>query len=464
MNKPNVLLLYCDQLNSKYLGTYGHKEVKTPNLDAIAARGVKFTNAYCNNPICTPSRMSLLTGLYPSTHGYYGLYGDEPDGLYSMFKHFKDAGYRTGALGKLHTPRYWVEKECDYVYDEFLDFPKYLEGAGVYEDNDNRFYEGVVTGTTSKLDYENSCEAVLSKLSARFFNQQVEKNEKKKTHDVEPWFAWVSYARPHQPYTPSEPFASMYDPATIELPPTSDKEKDSVKEQRVDEKTLRNCVSKYMGLITQIDHSIGRLIDTLKENGQLDNTIIVFTSDHGDFAGEHGLYSKIGGISYSAITKVPLFFADYRKNMKNYSIDDIIESVDVFPTICDMAGLAIPDTIQGYSHYKLLKNQPFNSRTSALTENAYRKALATKEFRYVSNLETERDELYDIVNDPYELINLIDDERYAVARLDMITKLSKRLQRSRKPYNTINGFWYDHEYDEDRRINLNKVKEINPQW
>ena len=117
-NKPNVLFLFADQFNARCLSAAGHPDVKTPNLDRLANGGTRFENAYVQNPICTPSRMSFLSGLYASTHGYYGLYGREPDQqLTSMFSYFKEHGYRTGALGKLHTPRYWIERDCQFVYD-----------------------------------------------------------------------------------------------------------------------------------------------------------------------------------------------------------------------------------------------------------------------------------------------------------------------------------------------------------
>jgi arylsulfatase len=463
MKNPNILVLYCDQLNARMTGFGGHPTVQTPNLDALASRGTVFNQAYCNNPICTPSRMSLLSSTYPSTHGYYGLYGTPPESLTSMFKHFSEQGYRTGALGKLHTPRYWVEKDADYVYDEFLEFPKYLEGAGLYEQNDNRFYEGVVTGKPSKLPYDHSCESVLTKLALRFFNQDVERNEKVKPD--EPWFAWISYARPHQPYTPSEPFASMYPPETLDLPPVSESEKLSIRERRsdVEDSKLRECVSCYMGLVSQIDHSIGRLMEELEESGQLENTIVVFTSDHGDYAGEHGLYSKIGGISYRAITRVPLFFVDFRSTHQQTS-EAIIESVDVFPTLCEMAGFEAPDTVQGISYASEIRGESQTVRDSALTENAHRKALATRDFRYVANLENETDELYNIVDDPWELNNLAGNPEFSGVTADMSSRLLKRLATARKPRNTLNGFWYGHHYDADGRMDMTINAIPDAQW
>ncbi len=178
--QPNILILFSDQLNARCFSCEDHPDVKTPNLDRLAARSVRFSNAYCQNPICTPSRMSFLSSLYPSTHGYYGLYGCEPEARYTnMFAYFKEFGYRAGALGKLHTPRYWVERECQFVYDEFIEFSKYLERAGLYEQNDNRRFterqDGVLRdGSTSLLPLEHSCESALVKQTVRFLRNEGE--------------------------------------------------------------------------------------------------------------------------------------------------------------------------------------------------------------------------------------------------------------------------------------------------
>ena len=205
---PNILFLFSDQFNARCLSVAGHPDVQTPNLDRLAHEGVRFENTYTQNPVCTPSRVSFLSGLYPSTHGYYGLYGREPDqAMTSMFSYFREQGYRTGALGKLHTPRYWIEKDCQFVYDEFLEHPNYLEGAGYYDENDNRPFNGNRNGKLSNLPFEHSCESVLVKQTVRFLRNLGEPADR--GADDVPWFAWVSFARPHSPLTPSEPFASM---------------------------------------------------------------------------------------------------------------------------------------------------------------------------------------------------------------------------------------------------------------
>lgn len=444
----------------------GHPDVQTPHLDRLAHEGSRFTHAYANNPICTPSRMSFLSGMYPSTHGYYGLYGQEPQhSLTSMFKHYKEQGYRTGALGKLHTPRYWVEKDCQFVYDEFVEHPTYLEGAGLYDVNDNRPFTGNRDGQTSHLPLEHSCEVALAKQTLRFMNNEGEPKDRGRAED--PWFAWVSFSRPHQPYTPSEPFASMYDHDRISLPPISESEKGDILSQRsqIQETELRKMVSAYYGLVSQIDYAIGMILDALEQRGELKNTVIVYTSDHGDYAGEHGLMEKKGGISYQAITRIPFIVRYPGQQAKGTVYNELIESVDVFPTLCELSGMDSPHTLQGISLLPILNGQEQDLRKDAYTENPYRKALATKQWRYVANLHGQQDdELYDLQEDPWELHNKIHDSKYEPIRQQMLRKLLDRSVRASKPSTTINGNWHDHVYDEDGRIDLNHCGQANEYW
>jgi arylsulfatase A-like enzyme len=463
--KPNVLFIFSDQHNARCLSSAGHPDVKTPVLDKLASAGMRFENAYCQNPICTPSRMSVLSSLYPSTHGYYGLYGPEPSTpFYSMFRHFKEHGYRTGSLGKLHTPRYWIERDCQFIYDEFIEHPKYLEGAGLYEQNDNRKFSGPRDGETSAIPLEHSCESVLAKQTIRFMRNEGEPSDRGNSDD--PWMAWVCFARPHQPYTPSEPFASMYDPQQISLPPSSDTDNELFKNSRTrnGEAKIRKILSAYLALVSQVDYGIGMILEELERTGELDNTIIVYTTDHGDFAGEHSGFEKCGGISTRAITRIPLIVRFPDKVKQNFVCDEMVESIDIFPTLCELSGIEIPNTVQGLSLKPLLQGDTAAIRKDCITENPYRKAIATKRYRYVANLEDEKDELYDQKNDPWELNNLNDDPEYKDIAQELCRRLFHRVTQARKPVHTLNGFWHNQKYDEAGLINLNECGEITPYW
>jgi choline-sulfatase/uncharacterized sulfatase len=456
--RPNILFLFSDQHNARCLSSAGHPDVKTPNLDGLASRGVRFTNAYANNPICTPSRISFLASLYPSTHGYYGLYGPEPQQrMTSLFEWFADHGYRTGALGKLHTPRYWIERNCQFVYDEFIEHPKYLDAVGLYEQNDNRAFSGNRDGETSDMPYEHACEAVLAKQTMRFIDNLGEPKDRGPAEA--PWCGWVSFSRPHQPWTPSEPFASMIQPEAVTLPPTSADEKQRTRDQRgnLPEERLRKLTAAYLALVAQVDYAIGQILEGLQQRGQLENTIIVYASDHGDYAGEHGLVEKCGGISYRAICRVPLIVVDPRRPGRVQAgavRDQPVESVDVLPTLCDLADLPTPDTVQGQSMLPLLGEDPRPIRQTALTENVHRKSLCDGRYRYVANhgIHGEPDELYDTQEDPWELNNRIDEPALAGVAQRMLRELLRRTVLARRPVTTLAGGWHNHPLDRDGRV------------
>lgn len=457
----NVLFLFADQLNARCLSIAGHPNVQTPNLDRIAAEGVRFENAFAQSPVCTPSRMCFLSGLYPSTHGYYALYGREPDQrITSMFTYFGENRYRTGALGKLHTPRYWIERDCQFLYDEFIEYPKYLEGCGLYDSNDNRSFTGWRDGERSAIPFEHSCEAALAKQVIRFVQNQGEPNDR--GDSTAPWFAWASFSRPHSPLTPSEPFASMYPPDECVLPPSASVEAIASQPERIrrvphlgaapDERIVRKMVSAYLGLVSQVDHAIGMILDFLESEDLLRNTIIVFSSDHGDYAGEHGLWSKLGGISSRAITRIPLLIRDPDGRIAPHVEHRVVESIDLFPTLADMCNLPVPDHCQGHSLFRCLDDpSTLWPRTDALTENAYRKALATSQWRYVANIWPQHDELYHVADDPWEMNNRLQDPDCRDVVLEMQRKLLDRVVRARRPITHFTGPKWRHDYDRDGR-------------
>jgi arylsulfatase len=454
--RPNVLFIMADQHNARRLGCAGDPDVQTPALDRLAAEGVRCTNAYANNPICTPSRLSFLTGQYPSAHGYYGLYGREPASpLYSLMRHFREAGYRTGAVGKLHTPRFWLERDLQFVYDEFVDFPKYLDAVGLYERNDNRAFvpgaEG--EGQTSLLPVEHCCERVAAAQALRFIRNEGEPRDRGAADA--PWLLWLTFSRPHQPYTPSEPFASLYDPARLTLP-----ERGAY--PCADEAQLRRIVARYLGLVAQVDDAIGRVLAELAARGELERTIVVYTSDHGDYAGQYGRYEKKGGLSFSAICRIPFLVRFPAGLPQGVVTDALIEAVDLFPTLCVLAGLPVPNTVQGRPSAALTgRGAP---RDSALTENRWRKALQTARYRYVANLpgQGERDELYDGQRDPLELHNVVDEPAYAPVGADLQRLLLDRVVRAAHPTTVMGGGWHDHHYDLDGRADLSQPRRVSP--
>jgi choline-sulfatase/uncharacterized sulfatase len=464
-DRPNILFLFSDQHNARCLSCADHPEVQTPHLDRLAAEGVRFGNAYTQNPICTPSRMSFLASLYPSTHGYYGLYGREPqESMTHLLGWCRARGYRTGALGKLHTPRYWVERECQYVYDEFLEYPTYLEGAGLYAENDARNFNNRRDGEASRLPLEHSCEVALARQTLRFIRNEGE--PKDRGPDEAPWCAWVSFSRPHQPWTPSEPYASMYPPESLSLPPNAAPEVAGMHPSGgyPEEPRLRQLLAAYLGLVSQTDHAIGLILEELEARGELERTVIVYSADHGDYAGEHHRVEKHSGISHRAITRIPLIVRYPQTVAQGEVCDAMAEAVDVFPTLCDLAGLETPRSAQGRSLLPLLGGDPQPVREDCLTEGPYRKALATPQWRYVANIDGQPDELYDQQDDPWETRNRIDDPACAEVAARLQRRLLDRLARARRPVTVLNGGWHNHAYDEDGRLDLAGCGGTNLRW
>ncbi|MBI3974451.1 MAG: sulfatase-like hydrolase/transferase [Chloroflexi bacterium] len=226
----NIVLLMADQFNARCLGVEGHPEAKTPRLDVLAASGTRFTRAYVQNPICTPSRISWLTGLYPHNHGYFGLSGPNAAWLPPAFAHFRAHGYVTGAVGKLHCPGGWLEPHLDYRREAYpygdpfrtSDYGEYLRCAGLLVDRDDDLLpEWAAVGgrgqsldaRPSRLPYERGVDHWTAAQAIHFLQTRPRDR---------PFFLWVSIPRPHQVSTPSQEFWDIYPEERLTLPPNAD--------------------------------------------------------------------------------------------------------------------------------------------------------------------------------------------------------------------------------------------------
>jgi len=281
--------------------------------------------------------------------------------------------------------------------------------------------------------------------------------------------AWMSFARPHIPLTPSEPYASMYDPRSIHLPPFGDAESPVWRELReaqgngtFDEPELRRKVAAYLGCASQLDAAIGMVLRELEERAELDNTIIVYSADHGDYAGEHGLHQKTHGIRARSICAIPLLIRFPSRVTAGRTCEEIAEAVDVFPTLCELSGGEAPLSVQGRSLLPLLGDDPRPVREDALTENMYRKSIATKRFRYVACAENEEDELYDQIDDPWEQRNLIHGSEHRGIIRDMQKRLHARLVSARRPITAFRGMWIGHRYDESGLLDPTSLGDLRP--
>ncbi len=462
--RPNILFLISDQHNAKCLGVAGHPDVKTPHLDRLAAEGVRFTHAITQNPICTPSRVCYLSGQYPHNHGYYGLRGPCPPALPHLFDQFHAAGYRTGAIGKIHCPDDWVERACDTFLEAYgpgngrgSDYAQYLDGLGLLEDRDDTVLQEWremggggqgLDARCSRLPYEHCVEGWCAAEAIKFLATNADR----------PFFLHVSLPRPHETYLPSEPFWSMYEESALTLPPNADYDMSGkpphfqarrkaqeapaarmwIFEPRTYEAGRRRVLRGYLGCVSQMDHAVGQILEKLRELGLEENTIVIYTADHGDFAGEHGIIEKAPGIGADAITRIPQIWRWPRRFAAGHVCDQFVETVDLAPTLLSLAELEPADTHDGHDLTALLTGGSEPVREVAVTENPWTHTLYSARYKlvhYQPEMFAGQDvgELYDLQNDPWEMENLYCQPEYQLTVQRLRTALLNWLITTARP-------------------------------
>jgi arylsulfatase A-like enzyme len=393
--KPNILFLFSDQHNADVLGCAGHAEVKTPNFDRLAGQGARFTRAYCQDAICVPSRVAIFTGLYPRTTGVL-TNGDPlafPDRVHALQAVLKAAGYQTAAFGKRHLKLGGPEVDAWDVSattinakqdpsDEDYETWVRAQGQGAAYEHDFGGNKSPLLSHVSDLPADKTAEAYTAAKTIEFLRT--------KRKPDQPFFLWCSFQRPHQPYTPPAEWAKQYDPAKVRLP-------DSLREppehlppmlQRLrqsrqggwclglaaeDENLYRTYIACYYALVAEMDHYVGAILDTLKDVGLDQDTIIVYSSDHGDFVGHHGLSEKaaMGHNVYEETLRVPLIVRFPGRVKQGLVSSDLVELVDLYPTFLDLAGVARPEgyRLAGRSLVPALAEGKPVGRKFAVSEN-----------------------------------------------------------------------------------------------
>lgn len=451
--RPNVLWLMSDQHNANCTGYAGHPNVRTPNLDRIAARGVHFRQAFANNPICAPSRISFITGQYIHSHGMVGnnLAEYPESNNETLACQFRRYGYQTGLFGKAHMVRKWDEAGFETIrYTDLCDalrtdpqsthYFRYLDDLGLadyYEEGTPKpGQEYTMDGSApATLPYKHSIEHYTGEETLRFLRDR---------DTSRPFFAFMSFQRPHSPIAPAAEHYHMYDPENIVLPdnafdflenrlagkPTFMREIiESGREYPLattDRQRLKRCLASYFALISVIDGEIGRVLDWLEKTGELENTVIVYTADHGDFAGEHGLFHKNLGI-YDSIHRIP-FLLSWPGGPQGKVCDELIEAVDLFPTLSDLCRVPLPEICEGESVAPVATGQA-PGKDAAFCEwdcpdlNRRVGAIRTRRYRLVFYGGPEGGELYDHQSDPGETRNVYNDPDYAATRQNLTDRL-----------------------------------------
>jgi arylsulfatase A-like enzyme len=490
MARKNILFIMCDQLRYDYLGCTGHPTIQTPNIDALAARGVIFSNTFCQSPICGPSRASIYTGRYLSTHGSMSNHAALRVGEKNIGHHLNGLGVRTVLVGKSHVVpdkdgmnRLGIDLESaigrhlaqggfevherddgvhpdtlvrpDLPYNEYLKEKGYTEDANPWHwaansvDKDGGVRSGWFNDEVdrpARVEDEDSETPYMTRRAMEFLAQD----------DGEtPWLLHLSYIKPHWPYVAPAPYHDMYSADDVIPANRSDAELENPNPlakhfmERVAGKTFsreearEKVIPAYMGLITQIDDQLGILFEFMEKRGLLEDTMIVFTSDHGDYLGDHWMGDK--DYFHDASVKIPLIVVDpdNSADATRGTVDDApVESIDLLPTFMDFHGGEIPyHILEGRSLMPKLRGeavewreynvseydyscQVFRPKTGRAARDCRSYMIATKDWKYIY-APGYRPVLFDLKNDPNELTDLGSSDAHAHICQDMFNKLAE---------------------------------------
>ncbi len=440
---PNLVVICSDQHHPLITGYRGHPCIQTPNLDQLAAEGTHFTKAYCNSPVCTPSRMSFITGKY--THQvdswFLGCPLDRKEMTWSRKLH--EAGIPTTMFGKMDfCGEYQDGGFTDYkiikkrpAYDPYpRQTPMYSRLAGyIRKDKRGHVYNAGVRQdmVTDGSDGYNDAKGFYD--HDRIVTEWAVDYLKKKGKETEgkPWAMYVGLMFPHWPYTVPKRFFDLYYPDNIRLPhdahfpndrlhPQIRNMQDALDLGDVTEPVLRKVISAYYGMITSMDERVGEIIRELKNQGLYENTNIVYMSDHGENLGEHGLFFK--QCSYEASVGVPLIVKGPGLPA-GQRIDHPVTLVDLYPTIMDWYGLDGEADQPGTSWLPLIKDPGSREKGYAFSEyhgNFFKQdwyMLVKGDYKYTYYV-NDRPTLYNLKDDPLELCDLAGDDQYGALLRD----------------------------------------------
>jgi arylsulfatase len=424
-SRPNILLLMADQFRPDCLGAAGNRVIHTPNLDRIAAEGVRFTNAYSSMPTCTPARSGLLSGLAPWNHGMLRMAGGIAQRYpVEMPRALSDAGYYTTAIGKLH---YHVQRNTHGYHQALLDESGREETPDFRSDYRSWFWSQAphlnpdATGLGWN-DYDARPYALPERLHPTAWIGDTAARWIEGYNRSEPFFLKVSFERPHSPYDPPERLWRKYQDAA--LPPAvvgSWAAKYAKPSGNVSDAwhgdfgaaQVRRSRQGYYGSVEFVDEQIGRVLEALHRRGWTDETLIVFLSDHGDMLGDHHLWRK--SYAYDASARVP-FLMRMPNGAKGAVNPNVIELRDVLPTFLDTAGVSSARPLDGRSLLPFASSKPTDWRPWLDLEHGicyspdnHWNALADARHKYIFHARDASEQLFDLAADPNELRDLSSD-------------------------------------------------------
>lgn len=441
-SKFNILFLVADDLNTD-IGSYG-APVKTPNLDRLAGRGVRFDRAYCQYPLCSPSRSSFLTGRRPNATGVLTNPGRNP-----LSPHFRERIPATVTLPQLFKQHGWFAARIGKLFhygvpldigtsslDDYKSWDLAINPRGRDRDGLERVFSlipGQYGGTLSWLSDEGADAEQTDGIGAAEAVRLLERVGK----EARPFFLAVGFYRPHTPYVAPKKYFDLYPVDAIRLPALSADDKarrpeaayaSAKKEQdAMPDAQRREAMQAYYASTSFMDAQAGVVLEALERLGLSKRTVVVFTSDHGYHLADHGLWQKMSLFERS--TRVPLIIAAPDAKANGHVARSPVELVDVYPTLADLAGLQAPEYLDGVSLRPMLDNPDRSVKDAAFSQARDGYAVRTARWRYIEWAEGAKSaQLYDMDSDPGETGNLAQDARYA----DTVTEMKGLLQKYRR--------------------------------
>ena len=455
-DRPNILFLHTDQHRFDYLGCAGADFLNTPNLDRIAARGIRFTNCFTNSPLCSPARIGLATGMQPVRVGSLANDSFVPPDMTTYYMRLRDAGYRVGAVGKLDLAKpdgfngRYGDRPC--VYQWGFTHPEEIEGKchslnspepqgpygfwlqeqglwDAYQEHRKQNWQGPKRWITPcDLPTETFLDSYQGQRAVNWIENIGERF---------PWHLFVSFSGPHVPHDPPREFADRYEgktmPPAVPIPEWDDRPSPPARQR--DPEFIQQCRRMYCAYIELIDHWIGRILDALEQRGWLENTYIFFSSDHGEMLGDLGRYAK--QYPYEPSLHVPLLAAGPGIPAGKTS-DALVELIDLNPTICELAGLHRQPRIDARSFCATLGDPAKAHRDDAVSAIRHWDCIRTERYKLVRNWNG-ANELYDLEADPFEERNIYDTMRGT--NPDLVQDLTARLfaRYNASPYGQPHG-------------------------
>ena len=422
--KPNILLIFADQWRAQATGYAGDPNLqgKTPHLDSLAAEGINFTHAVSCMPVCTPYRASLMTGQYPLTHGLFLNDLQLPDNAVTVAEVLKDDGYDTGFIGKWHLDGHGRSMPIPEARHQGFDYWKVLECTHDY--NDSKYYEGDDPEPKAWGEYD----AFAQTRDAQAFMRD-------RAAAGRPFALVLAWGPPHNPYQTAPPeYQAMFDADGIVTRPN------------VSDPKFKADLAGYYAHIAALDKSLGDLLKTLDDLAIADDTIVVFTSDHGDMLGSHGMERKQK--PWDESIRVPFLLRFPRAHGTTArAIPMPLNTPDIMPTLLGLAGVSVPATVEGQSFAPVIRGEaapaedravliqcvtPFGEWTRERGGQEYR-GIRTVRYTYARNLEGPW-LLYDNEKDPYQMDNLIGRPEHAAMQGQLEAELQRLLNERRDAF------------------------------